>query len=106
MFTGVLHQIMSGIATGGIYASIALALVMIYQATHHVNFAQGELAMFSTYIAWTLIDAGLPYWLAFVLTLGFSFIAGVVIERVIVRPIEDAPVLSIVVVFGGLLIIL
>ena len=101
-----LHQVLSGLATGGIYASIALALVMIYQATHHVNFAQGELAMFSTYIAWTLIDAGLPYWLAFVLTLGFSFVAGVVIERVIVRPIEDAPVLSIVVVFVGLLVIL
>ena len=48
---------------------VALALVMIYQATHHVNFAQGEMAMFSTYIAWTLIDAGLPYWVAFVLTL-------------------------------------
>jgi branched-chain amino acid transport system permease protein len=101
-----LHQVLSGLATGGIYASIALALVMIYQATHHVNFAQGELAMFSTYIAWTFIDAGLPYWLAFVLTLGLSFVAGVFIERVIVRPIEDAPVLSIVVVFVGLLVIL
>ena len=44
----------------------ALALVMIYQATHHVNFAQGEMATFSTYIAWTLINAGLPYWVAFV----------------------------------------
>jgi branched-chain amino acid transport system permease protein len=101
-----LHQVLSGLATGGIYASIALALVMIYQATHHVNFAQGELAMFSTYIAWTLIDAGLPYWLAFVITLGVSFIAGVVIERVVVRPIEDAPVFAIVTVFVGLLLIL
>jgi branched-chain amino acid transport system permease protein len=101
-----LHQVLSGLATGGIYASIALALVMIYQATHHVNFAQGELAMFSTYIAWTLIDAGLPYWLAFVLTLGISFVGGVVIERVIVRPIEDAPVFAVVTVFVGLLLIL
>jgi branched-chain amino acid transport system permease protein len=100
-----LQQVLSGLATGGIYASIALALVMIYQATHHVNFAQGELAMFSTYIAWTMIDAGFPYWLAFVLTLVFSFIAGVVIERVVIRPIENAPVLSIVVVFVGLLVI-
>ena len=65
---GLLHQIMSGIATGGIYASVALALVMIYQATHHVNFAQGEMATFSTYIALTLINAGLPYWVAFVAT--------------------------------------
>ena len=62
---GVIHQIISGIATGGIYASVALALVMIYQATHHVNFAQGEMATFSTYIALTLINAGLPYWVAF-----------------------------------------
>ncbi len=101
-----LHQVLSGLATGGIYASIALALVMIYQATHHVNFAQGELAMFSTYIAWTLIDAGVPYWGAFVLTLAFSFIAGVAIERVIVRPIEDKPVFAVVTVFVGLLLIL
>ena len=56
----LLHQVLSGLATGGIYASMALALVMIYQATHLVNFAQGELAMFSTYIAWSLIQAGLP----------------------------------------------
>ena len=56
----LLHQILSGLATGGIYASVALALVLIYQATHLVNFAQGEMAMFSTYIAWTLISAGFP----------------------------------------------
>ena len=101
-----LHQVLSGLATGGIYASIALALVMIYQATHHMNFAQGELAMFSTYIAWTLIDAGMPYWLAFVATLILSFIAGVLIERIIVRPIENSPVLTVVTVFVGLLFIL
>ena len=55
-----LHQVLAGLATGGIYASVALALVMIYQATHLVNFAQGELAMFATYIAWSLINAGVP----------------------------------------------
>ena len=97
---------LSGLATGGLYASVALALVMIYQATHHVNFAQGELAMFSTYIAWTLIDAGLSYWTAFVLTLAFSFVAGVLIERIIIRPIENKPILTIVVVFVALLFIL
>jgi branched-chain amino acid transport system permease protein len=100
------HQVLSGLATGGIYASVALALVMIYQATHHVNFAQGELAMFSTYLAWTLIEGGVPYWLAFVATLGLSFIVGVLIERVIIRPIENAPVLAIITVFVGLLVIL
>jgi branched-chain amino acid transport system permease protein len=99
------HQVLSGLATGGIYASIALALVMIYQATHHINFAQGELAMFSTYIAWMMLDAGFPYWAAFLLTLVFSFVAGVLIERIVVRPVENAPVLTVVIVFIGLLVI-
>ncbi len=101
----LIHQVFSGLATGGIYASVALALVMIYQATHHVNFAQGELAMFSTYIAWSLLQAGLPYWAAFFLTVAIAFVLGVVIERVIVRPVEDAPILSVVIVFIGLLVI-
>ena len=57
----VLLQFLAGLATGSIYASLALALVMIYQATHLVNFAQGEMAMFATYIAWALINAGMPY---------------------------------------------
>ena len=101
----LLHQILSGVATGGIYASVALALVMIYQATHHVNFAQGEIATFSTYIALTLIAAGLSYWLAFLLTVVISFAIGVVIERVLMRPMAQAPVLSSVGVFIGLLLI-
>src|SRR4051812_8080210 len=95
----LLHQILSGLATGGIYASVALALVMIYQATHLVNFAQGEIAMFATYICWTMIQAGLPYWVAFFLTIVIAFIGGVLIERVIIRPVENAPVLSVVIVF-------
>ena len=101
-----LSQLLSGLATGGLYASIALALVMIYQSTHHVNFAQGELAMFSAFLAWTLMQAGMSYWAAFLLTLVSSFIAGVAIERIIIRPIEDKPVLTVVVVFVGLLFIL
>src|SRR5271165_3742052 len=82
-----LHQLLSGLANGGIYASVALALVMIYQATHLVNFAQGEIAMFSTYIAWSLIQAGMPYWGAFFLTVVLAFVLGVLIERIIVRPV-------------------
>ena len=101
-----IHQVLAGLATGGIYASLALALVMIYQATHLVNFAQGEMAMFATYIAWSLIDAGMPYWGAFFLTVAFAFVLGVVIERVVIRPVENAPVLSVVVVFIALLVIL
>jgi len=101
-----LHQVLAGLATGGIYASLALALVMIYQATHLVNFAQGEMAMVSTYIAWSLINAGMPYWPAFLLTVGISFVMGVVIERVVIRPVENAPVLGVVTVFIALLVIL
>ena len=100
-----LHQVFSGLATGGIYASLALALVMIYQSTNHINFAQGEMAMFSTYLAWSLINGGIPYWWAFLLTVVVSFAAGIVIERVIIRPVEHAPVLSIITVFVALLVI-
>ena len=101
-----LHQVLAGLATGGIYASLALALVMIYQATHLVNFAQGEMAMFATYLAWSLINAGMPYWPAFLLTVVLAFVLGVAIERVIIRPVETAPVLVVVVVFIALLVIL
>ncbi|MGO9702179.1 MAG: branched-chain amino acid ABC transporter permease [Xanthobacteraceae bacterium] len=100
-----LQQIFSGLAAGAIYASVALALVMIYRATDLVNFAQGEMAMFSTYIAWTLVNAGLPFWAAFLITLVVSFIGGMVIERVVIRPVENAPVLAAVVVTIGLLLI-
>ena len=99
-----LLQVLSGLATGGIYASLALAVVMIYKATHEVNFAQGEMAMFATYFAWSLINAGVPYWPAFLLTVLFAFVLGVVIERVIIRPVENAPVLAVVVVFIALLV--
>jgi len=102
----LVHQILSGLATGGIYASVALALVMIYQATHLVNFAQGELAMFSTYIAWSLIHAGVPYWGAFFATVAIAFVLGALIERVVVQPVENASILSVVIVFIGLLVIL
>ncbi|HLT27594.1 MAG TPA: branched-chain amino acid ABC transporter permease [Zeimonas sp.] len=102
---GFLHQVFAGLATGGIYASVALALVMIYQTTHLVNFAQGEMAMFSTYLAWTMVNAGLPYWAAFSLTVVAAFVLGAAIERIVIRPVEDAPVLAVVVVFIGLLLI-
>jgi branched-chain amino acid transport system permease protein len=102
----LIQQVVSGLATGGIYASLALALVMIYQATDVVSFCQGEMAMFATYIAWSLINAGMPYWPAFVLTVGISFLLGIFIERVVIRPVENAPVLGVVTVFIALLVIL
>ena len=101
----LLQQVVSGLATGGIYASLALALVMIYQATEIVNFAQGEMAMFSTYLAWSMLNAGLPYWAAFLGTLVLAFVGGVLIERIIVRPVEGKSVLTLVIVCIGLLVI-
>jgi branched-chain amino acid transport system permease protein len=100
------HQMLSGLATGGIYASLALALVMIHQTTRLVNFAQGELATCSAYVAWSLTNAGLPYWLAFVVTVAISFFAGLAIERMAIRPVARGPVLSVVIVFIGLMLIL
>ena len=100
------QQVVSGLATGGIYGSVALALVMIYQATDVVNFAQGEMAMFSTYLAWSMLNAGVPYWAAFFATLAVAFVGGLLIERVVIRPVENAPVLTIVIVCIGLLVIL
>ena len=101
-----IQQVVSGLATGGIYASLALALVMIYQATEVVNFAQGEMAMFSTYLAWSLLQAGLPYWVTFFATVAIAFVGGLLIERVVIRPVENAPILTIVIVTLGLLVIL
>jgi len=98
----ILHQVLAGLATGAIYACLALAIVMIYQAIDVLNFAQGEMAMFSTFFAWQLMQWGVPYWAAFFLTLAVSFIAAVVIERLLFRPIHNAPILSHIVVFIAL----
>ena len=100
------NQVLAGIATGAIYACMALAVVMIFQAIDHLNFAQGEMAMFSTFIAWQCMAWGLPYWLAFVITVAVSFAGGVLIERVLFRPIHNAPVLSNLVAFIALFSIL
>ena len=101
----LVQQIASGLANGAIYACLALALVMIFVSTDHINFAQGEMAMFSAYVCWQLLQWGVAFWIALpVVALG-SFLVGVGIERVILRPLHNAPVLSIVVVFIGLLTI-
>jgi len=97
-----LSQLVAGIASGGIYACMALAVVMIFQAIHHLNFAQGEMAMFSTFIAWQLLQMEIPYWLVFLLTPAISFLGAATLERVVFKPIERAPVLSHIAVFIGL----
>jgi branched-chain amino acid transport system permease protein len=88
------NQVLAGIATGAIYACMALAVVMIYQAIDHLNFAQGEMAMFSTFISWQLIQWGLPYWWSFLATLALSFAAGIAIERLLFKPLAKAPILT------------
>ena len=98
------QQITSGLAAGSIYASVALALVLIYRATDVVNFAQGEMATFTTFVAWSLMHHGLSYWPAFVLTLLIAFAGGVGVERVLIRPVERRPEIVTVIVTIGLLI--
>src|ERR1700694_3330885 len=99
---GVLQQVFSGLASGGIFASLALALVLIYNAMGLVNFAQGKMAMMPTFIAFPLIDRGVSYWIAFPATLLIAFAGGVAIQRVVIRPVERAPVLTLVIVTLGL----
>ncbi len=101
----LLQQTLSGLATGAIYALMALAVVMIYQAIDHFNFAQGEMAMFSTFIAWQMLLWGFPFWLAFVVCIMVSFAGGLAIERIVFGPIRDAPVLSHIIVFIALFLI-
>ena len=101
----LLEQTASGLASGAIYACIALALVMIFTATDHLNFAQGEMAMFSTFLTWQLLQFGFGFWSALAVAVVLSFILGVLIERIILRPLQGASPLSVVVVFIGLLAI-
>ena len=97
--------IVDGLATGSLYGALALAVVLIYRSTGIVNFAQGELAMFSTFIAWGLMQAGLPLAVALLGTLVFSFVAGMLIERLVIRPVEGGEVLTLVIVTLGLYIL-
>jgi branched-chain amino acid transport system permease protein len=101
------QQVISGLALGSIYASLALALVLIYRATGIVNFAQGEIGMFATFIAWSLItNHGFTFWPAFVVTLLIAFVGGVGLQRAIIRPVERAPELTVVMITIGLLVVL
>jgi branched-chain amino acid transport system permease protein len=93
------EQVIAGIAAGGIYASLALALVLIYRAMGLINFAQGEFAMFTAFICWALLDgAQLPFALAVAITVLVAFGGAFAIERLIVRPFERGSPLVIVIV--------
>jgi len=97
-----LQLVVSGIATGAIFASLALALVLIYNAMGLVNFAQGEMAMFATFIAYTLINRGMSFWIAFPVTMVLAFGGGILIQRIVIKPVERAPVLTLVIITLGL----
>ena len=105
--TTFFQYVFDGLANGGIYATLALALVLIHRATGIVNFAQGEMGMFCTFVAWSLINHhGLPYWGAFFLTLLIAFLGGVAVHRVVVRPLERGGELAVVMATIALLVIL
>ena len=100
-----LQQVVAGLASGSIYAALALALVLIHRATGVINFAQGEMATLSTYIAWTLTtNHGWGYWPAFAFTLAVSFLGGAGVHQAIIRPNDRGSVIRVVIVTIGLLI--
>src|SRR6266576_5978338 len=99
------QQTVAGLAQGAIFGSLALALVLIYRATEVINFAQGELAMATTYIAYQLTLWGLSYWLSFFLTLVIAFVLGGVLQIVFIRPIQHS-VIAVVIVTVGMFILI
>lgn len=101
-----LKYLLSGMASGGIYACIALAVVLIYKAIGHINFAQGEMATLSAFFGWQALAWGLPIWLAFGLSIALSFVGGYLLERLIFKRIAGAPVLTHIVMFIGLFLLI
>jgi branched-chain amino acid transport system permease protein len=100
------QQTVAGLAQGGVFGSLALALVLIYRASGVFNFAQGEMAMFTTYIAFQLTEWGVEYWAAFFLTLGCAFVFGVLVQLVFIRPVEQRSQVAVVIVTIGLFILI
>jgi branched-chain amino acid transport system permease protein len=105
-WTEFAQQIAAGIREGSVYAGLALAVVIIYRSTRVINFAQGEMATFTTFIAWSLMNQGLSFWAAFPIVLAIAFAGGVAVERIIIRPVENASVLTIVIITLGLALLL
>jgi branched-chain amino acid transport system permease protein len=100
------QQTVAGLAQGAIFASLALALVLIYRATEVINFAQGEMAMLTTYIAYQLTLWGVTYWVVFPLTLVIAFLLGVFIYGVFIRPVQHRSVIALVIITVGLFILI
>jgi branched-chain amino acid transport system permease protein len=102
--TELWQQILSGLGTGFIYASLALAISVVYQGTGVVNLAQGVMATASAYGAWSLVTHGMNFWAAMVVVLLASFVFGALTERIFIRPVEGATPLVLITVTVGLLI--
>lgn len=98
------QQVVSGLASGGIYALLALAIVLVHRATGVVNFAQGEMATLSAFVCWTLLDHGWSFWPAFAATLLLSFAGGVSVHAALVRPLRSVPPIATLILTIGLLI--
>jgi branched-chain amino acid transport system permease protein len=97
-----LEQVLNGIGNGVVYGSVALALVLIFRTTGVLNFAQGEMALFSTYISWKLTETGLPVVGAIVISMLIAFVAGGVLQFTLIRPMEGRSQLNVVIVTLGL----
>jgi branched-chain amino acid transport system permease protein len=104
--TEFLNLTLGGISSGAVYASVALALVIIWRSTRIVNFAQGGMLMFTTFIAYAVIQGTGSYWLGFFVALVSGFVMGAVVERVLIRHVENAPPINAVIVTLGLLILI
>ena len=98
--------LLSGVAQGMVFAAIALGLGLVSRATGIVNFAQGAMGMFTTFIAFSLLDRGVGYWPAFVAALAAGAVLGATVERTLIRPLQGKPALNPVIVTIGLLVVL
>jgi branched-chain amino acid transport system permease protein len=98
-----MHNIFGGLAQGVVYSLVALSLVIIWQSTHVLNFAQGAMAMFATYIGMTEIDRGIGYWWCVIISVAVGMALGGVTERVLIRPLYGKPEINPIVVMVGFL---
>lgn len=97
-----LQRLVDGLSGGSVYALIALGLVIIYRGTGHLNFAQGEMALFSAYVVYQMGEWGLPIGLALIVGLGTGFVIGAVAEVGLVRPVSKKSPFAVFIVTIGL----
>jgi branched-chain amino acid transport system permease protein len=98
-----IQLVIDGLSAGSIYAALALAIVLVNQATGLINFAQGGMAVLSAYIAYTFVQLGLPTLVAILIAVAISFFIGAVVERFLIRRFERGDPDTAVVVTIGLL---